>query len=59
MNRAPGPNDMWWSAHQASCGGSYVKIKEPENYGVKKKKEVNENKELPGSIIKSYFHLVS
>jgi hypothetical protein len=48
MNRAPGPHDNWWAAHQASCGGSYVKIKEPEGYGVKKKKEGNEHKGGPG-----------
>lgn len=30
MNRAPGPSDRWWSDHQGSCGGKYVKVKEPE-----------------------------
>ncbi|TGZ72337.1 hypothetical protein CRM22_002145 [Opisthorchis felineus] len=30
MNRAPGPNDTWWSQHQATCSGRFVKIKEPE-----------------------------
>lgn len=39
MNRAPGPNDLWWKDHQSSCGGSFVKIKEPEGYGQKKKGE--------------------
>lgn len=29
MNRAPGPNDFWWSSHQAQCGGKFIKIKEP------------------------------
>lgn len=38
MNRAPGPNDLWWNEHMATCGGTYYKIKEPENY-MKKKKE--------------------
>ena len=37
MNRAPSPRDPWWSQHQQSCGGTYKKIKEPENYGKKKK----------------------
>lgn len=42
MNRAPSPRDPWWSDHQRKCGGSFVKIKEPENYGNKKKsKEKN------------------
>ena len=36
MNRAPSPRDPWWSQHQKSCGGTYEKIKEPENYGKKK-----------------------
>ncbi|TRY62923.1 hypothetical protein TCAL_05138, partial [Tigriopus californicus] len=30
MNRAPGPNDRWFAAHQATCGGTFIKIKEPE-----------------------------
>lgn len=40
MNRAPGPNDNWWANHQAICGGMFVKIKEPEGYGLKKKSAV-------------------
>ena len=35
MNRAPGPYDTWWKQHQATCGGTYTKIKEPEGYGKK------------------------
>ena len=30
MNRAPGPSDNWWSAHSRNCGGTFVKIKDPE-----------------------------
>lgn len=30
MNRKPGPNDTWWSKHQQTCGGQYVKVSEPE-----------------------------
>ncbi|XP_071455028.1 DNA-dependent metalloprotease dvc-1 [Hetaerina americana] len=37
MNRAPGPSDFWWGDHQASCGGTYVKIREPEGYSANKK----------------------
>ncbi|CAH1738782.1 unnamed protein product [Aphis gossypii] len=37
MNRAPGPNDNWWSNHQANCNGIFIKVKEPEGYGLKKK----------------------
>lgn len=37
MNRAPGPNDKWWANHQAICSGVFIKVKEPEGYGMKKK----------------------
>ncbi|XP_076463731.1 uncharacterized protein LOC143295930 [Babylonia areolata] len=37
MNRAPSANDPWWEDHVRSCGGTYIKVKEPEGYGVKKK----------------------
>ena len=30
MNRAPGPNDRWWAEHQSMCGGTFIKVKEPE-----------------------------
>ncbi|CAH1646432.1 unnamed protein product [Spodoptera littoralis] len=30
MNRAPGPNDYWWDDHKRKCGGTFIKIKEPE-----------------------------
>ncbi|KAF7245314.1 hypothetical protein EG68_09128 [Paragonimus skrjabini miyazakii] len=30
MNRAPGPNDVWWAQHRATCFGTFVKVKEPE-----------------------------
>lgn len=29
MNRAPQPADRWWRAHQARCGGTFVKISDP------------------------------
>ncbi|CAH0395595.1 unnamed protein product [Bemisia tabaci] len=37
-NRAPGPYDFWYGDHHAECGGTFIKIKEPENYGKKEKK---------------------
>ncbi|XP_050526588.1 DNA-dependent metalloprotease dvc-1 [Daktulosphaira vitifoliae] len=40
INRTPSINDVWWTNHQATCGGSFIKIKEPEGYGEKKKKKV-------------------
>ena len=45
MNRAPSKNDTWWAEHQRTCGGTYTKIKEPENYGKKKGKEKKEDKD--------------
>ena len=47
MNRAPSKNDTWWARHQQTCGGTYTKVKEPENYGKKKK-----NKEKDGEDLK-------
>lgn len=34
-NRAPSAHDYWWAKHQKTCGGTYIKIKEPENYSKK------------------------
>ena len=31
-------SDLWWDDHQKSCGGTFIKIKEPENYGKKTSK---------------------
>ncbi|VBB32233.1 unnamed protein product [Acanthocheilonema viteae] len=36
MNRAPGKNDFWWKEHQMTCGGNFIKVKEPEGYDTKK-----------------------
>lgn len=30
MNRAPAPRDPFWSQHQHTCGGDFVKIKGPD-----------------------------
>ncbi|KFH67724.1 hypothetical protein MVEG_06456 [Podila verticillata NRRL 6337] len=30
MNRPPQPADRWFEEHQATCGGTYTKISEPE-----------------------------
>ena len=42
MNRAPSPRDPWWSDHQKKCGGTYHKVREPEDYGNKKQKKNDE-----------------
>ena len=31
MNRTPGPSDFWYADHQATCGGKFIKVKEPED----------------------------
>lgn len=51
MNRAPGPSDRWWGQHNMNCGGTFVKVKEPEGFGKKKKKvdEVKEKENAKGS----------
>ncbi|KAJ8105541.1 hypothetical protein OPT61_g10112 [Boeremia exigua] len=30
MNRAPGRADTWWATHVTECGGTFIKISEPE-----------------------------
>lgn len=44
MNRAPSARDTWWADHQRTCGGTYTKIKEPENYGAKKSSKSKQGK---------------
>lgn len=36
MNRVFFLRDIWWVDYERICGGKYIKIKEFENYGVKK-----------------------
>ncbi|XP_058456400.1 DNA-dependent metalloprotease SPRTN [Malaya genurostris] len=45
-NRKPGPSDFWWAEHQRSCGGEFLKIKEPEPK--RKKASANKENELKG-----------
>uniref|UniRef100_A0A672N003 SprT-like N-terminal domain n=1 Tax=Sinocyclocheilus grahami TaxID=75366 RepID=A0A672N003_SINGR len=44
MNRPPSARDPWWSEHQRTCGGTYTKIKEPENYGKTGKSDKKKDK---------------
>lgn len=44
MNRAPGPNDFWWKEHQSSCGGEFIKVREPEKVAKKGKKTKDNSK---------------
>ena len=48
MNRAPSSRDFWWAEHQRKCGGTYTKVKEPEDYGKKKSKKKKEGAKKAG-----------
>ncbi|NXO00188.1 SPRTN protein, partial [Rhinopomastus cyanomelas] len=48
MNRAPSARDFWWAEHQQTCGGTFTKVKEPENFS-KKPKEKTQPAKLPTS----------
>ncbi|NXD79968.1 SPRTN protein, partial [Halcyon senegalensis] len=48
MNRAPSARDFWWVEHQETCGGTFTKVKEPENFS-KKLKEKTQTEKLPNS----------
>ncbi|XP_009870276.1 PREDICTED: sprT-like domain-containing protein Spartan, partial [Apaloderma vittatum] len=39
MNRAPSARDFWWAEHQQTCGGTFIKVKEPENFSKKSKEK--------------------
>ena len=54
MNRAPSSQDKWWSEHEATCGGSFIKIKEPEGYTNKKKTKKKEERKGYGNIAKMF-----
>lgn len=53
MNRAPGPNDIWWADHSATCGGKFHKIQEPENYGKNKTKKTTKKGECYEKLSKN------
>ncbi|XP_004712229.1 DNA-dependent metalloprotease SPRTN isoform X1 [Echinops telfairi] len=46
VNRAPSAHDYWWAEHQSTCGGTYIKIKEPENYSKKGKGKIKPEEHL-------------
>ncbi|XP_075059603.1 DNA-dependent metalloprotease SPRTN-like [Mixophyes fleayi] len=46
MNRAPSSLDPWWADHQRTCGGTYIKVKEPENTSRKGKKKNDSSSEV-------------
>lgn len=59
MNRAPSPRDTWWADHQRTCGGTYTKIKEPDNYGAKKSGKAKQGKgEKESGVAKNKGHVL-
>ncbi|CAM4690638.1 unnamed protein product [Leuciscus chuanchicus] len=56
MNRPPSARDLWWAEHQRTCGGTYTKIKEPENYGKTGKSDKKKDKNPSSEISKSSKH---
>ncbi|XP_070491206.1 DNA-dependent metalloprotease dvc-1 isoform X2 [Chironomus tepperi] len=46
-NRAPSKNDFWWSQHMQKCGGTFIKVKEPEKVEKKKTREVKPKSDGP------------
>ncbi|XP_034435879.1 sprT-like domain-containing protein Spartan [Hippoglossus hippoglossus] len=48
MNRVPSSLDPWWENHRRTCGGTYTKIKEPEGYGKKGKKDGKKDRKTDG-----------
>ncbi|XP_076872580.1 DNA-dependent metalloprotease SPRTN [Brachyhypopomus gauderio] len=51
MNRAPSARDPWWEDHRRTCGGTYTKVKEPENYGKKGKSEEKKEKNASKKVM--------
>lgn len=49
-NRAPSAHDYWWATHQKTCGGTYVKVKEPENYSKKGKEKAKPRKQPAAAV---------
>lgn len=56
MNRAPGPNDNWWAQHEATCGGKYIKVREPEKTEKKGSSSKTKSDQSKGAKdIRSFF----
>ncbi|XP_023291332.2 DNA-dependent metalloprotease SPRTN [Lucilia cuprina] len=58
-NRAPGPNDQWWATHLQNCGGTFMKIKEPEKKKKGRAAKDKENDKKPsapaGNDLRKFF----
>ncbi|KAL7670588.1 hypothetical protein ACOME3_005524 [Neoechinorhynchus agilis] len=51
MNRKPGPYDRWFADHQKTCGGRFIKIREPN-----KKSEIKKADEKKQKTIDRWFN---
>ncbi|KAM4828759.1 DNA-dependent metalloprotease SPRTN [Thomomys bottae] len=51
-NRAPSCHDYWWAEHRKTCGGTFIKIREPENYSRKGKRKGKVDRQ-PGSAVEN------
>ncbi|CAO2609389.1 DNA-dependent metalloprotease SPRTN [Lemmus lemmus] len=49
-NRAPSAHDYWWADHQKTCGGTFIKIKEPENYSKKSRGKTKPGKQQASAV---------
>lgn len=45
-NRAPSTNDFWWKQHEQTCGGKFIKVKEPEKKAKGRVGKENSNKSV-------------
>lgn len=61
-NRAPGKNDRWFRQHEKTCGGKFIKVREPEKKikGKENKRKAvmpspKNSKPSPGSDIRKFF----
>jgi DNA-directed RNA polymerase subunit RPC12/RpoP len=57
-NRAPGPNDRWWAEHSLTCGGTFIKVKEPEKKTKQKKAEVKSTSKGKSKDIRDFMPAV-
>lgn len=64
MNRPPSDKDLWWADHQRTCGGTFIKIREPEPKAPKGKRKdgvlpdrnaAKKSKKADGTDIRTLF----
>ncbi|XP_063971948.1 DNA-dependent metalloprotease dvc-1-like isoform X3 [Diachasmimorpha longicaudata] len=55
MNRAPGPSDRWYEEHRRTCGGTFIKIREPEKNSKDSKQTSKNAKTENNKTLDSWF----